>query len=49
MNQILQLLKSNPQSGIPVGSVAQSGSIPNAYSVYLPPAPWIIDPVHPII
>ena len=43
LDQIFQLLKSNPSSSVPSGSLAQSGSIPSALSSVWLFAPWIID------
>lgn len=43
MDHLLNLLKSNPPSGIPSDSLAQTGSPPSALSSYLTSTPWIID------
>lgn len=43
VDHLLQLLKSTPISGPPIGSLAQTGDIPCTYSCGLTLAPWIID------
>lgn len=43
MDHLLKLLNSNPPSGIPNGSLAQTGSPPSAISSYLTSTSWIID------
>ena len=43
MDHLLKLLKSNSSFGTPSGSLAQTGSNPNALSCNLIFSPWIID------
>lgn len=43
MGQVLKLLISNPQSGNPNVSLAQTSSNSSAFSCHSSPTPWIID------
>ena len=43
MDHLLQLLKSTSGSGLPTGSLAQTGDDSSAYSCCLNLEPWIID------